>query len=441
MSLGLALCSAGIAFMPLPAANAAFVERPPLREVARSPLFWLGAAVLGVIAVQALNPAWRYVSNSQDWWLQPVAHVPWLPRGVDAPFTLSNSGRALVILGSVWLQTLAVWIGLRRRRSFHLLFSILVANAALLVVLEILQALTGASGIFWDYTPSSGSFVASFIYRNHAGAYFNLMVALAASLGWWHFRQAQKTHAKSSPAALLAFIAAGIALVVVLSASRMSIANLVAFLGLTVLLIVVRRLRKNRQGFLRADLIVLWLALAGIGGVVVLCVEVDKVRERILHLVEDPRASSRDRALVAQASIEMLRESWPAGWGAGCFRHGFPLYAAHHPEIYRSRPETQLYWEYTHNDFLQFAIELGLYGMCPLLLLILAALVRLGRARFWRSVVSNSLVLAVVLLGLHSTVDFVLQNPAILHTAGFLLIGALRWVELDAPATALRGSA
>jgi len=54
--------------------------------------------------------------------------------------------------------------------------------------------------------------------------------------------------------------------------------------------------------------------------------------------------------------------------------------------------------------------------------------------RFWRSVVSFSLVLAVGLLALHSTVDFVLQNPAILHTAAFLLIAAIRWIELETPA-------
>jgi len=210
--------------------------------------------------------------------------------------------------------------------------------------------------------------------------------------------------------------------------------NLLAFLGLTALAIAARRLRRRSDFFPRADIVVLCLTLAGAAGVTTLCLQVEKVRVRFLQLVKDPQASAQDRIIAGKASVEMLLESWPSGWGAGCFRHGFPLYAVQHPEIYLSRPNTQRYWEYAHNDPLQFAIEFGLFGVLPLALLFALVLARLWRVRFWRSVVSFSLVLAVGLLALHSTVDFVLQNPAILHTAAFLLIAAIRWIELETPA-------
>jgi len=430
VSLGLALISAGIAFLPVRPPDPA--EGPSAaRRLLRSPFAWLSAAVLVVIFVQALNPAWRLTRDHQSWWLEPLPHLAWLPRSVEAPFDQSNPWRSLVIYGAVGLQAAAIGGGFKCRQSFHFLGAVLVGNAALLSLLGLLQDLTGTTRIFWQYAPSNDSFVSSFIYRNHAGAYFNLMVALATGLGWWHFRHARRTHAKSSPAALLGVIAAGAGALVGFSASRMSIVNLLAFLGLTALGIAARRLRRRRHVSPRADLVVLCLMLAGAGGVTTLCLQVEKVRVRFLHLVEDPQASAQDRIIAGRASVAMLLESWPSGWGAGCFRHGFPMYAAQHPEIYLSRPNVQRYWEYAHNDPLQFAIEFGLFGVLPLALLAALVLARLWRVRFWRSVVSSSLVLAVGLLALHSTVDFVLQNPAILHTAAFLLIAAIRWIELE----------
>ncbi|MGA3007493.1 MAG: hypothetical protein ABSE59_06340, partial [Opitutaceae bacterium] len=51
----------------------------------------------------------------------------------------------------------------------------------------------------------------------------------------------------------------------------------------------------------------------------------------------------------------------------------------------------------------------------------------------WRNAVSLSVVLGCALTLLHASFDFVFQNPAVLLTWSVLLVGAVRWAELDQP--------
>jgi FtsH-binding integral membrane protein len=92
-----------------------------------------------------------------------------------------------------------------------------------------LEQLTYAKRIFWSYLPSNSSFIASFIYRNHAGPYLNLMVALAAGLAFWHHERSQLRPGKTGPSVILAFLTAFVATMVIFSYSRGSIAVLLAF--------------------------------------------------------------------------------------------------------------------------------------------------------------------------------------------------------------------
>ena len=71
------------------------VRRWPARQLFAFPVFWLGLLFLGYLVIQGLNPAWRFLSNEDTWWLEPVAHISWLPSSVDAPFVRANSWRTL----------------------------------------------------------------------------------------------------------------------------------------------------------------------------------------------------------------------------------------------------------------------------------------------------------------------------------------------------------
>jgi O-antigen ligase len=119
------------------------------------------------------------------------------------------------------------------------------------------------------------------------------------------------------------------------------------------------------------------------------------------------------------------------GWGAGCFRFGFPQHLYRHPEIYYSGTERRKLWEHAHNDLLEYPIEFGVAGS----LLLAAGLGWLGwqllRRRFWNNPLALPAVLGLALTVVHAYGDFVFQTPAILFTWAVVLLAAGRWAELD----------
>ncbi len=403
----------------------------PLQRLWRFPLFWLGLAVLGYILVQALNPAWRHRSNAAYWWLEPVEHVAWLPSGMAVPFAVAGPWRALLIMASLWLTVCTVWIGFMRRLSFRLLFTILVANGVVLAFLGLAQQLTQAKGIFWLVPSSSSSFVASFIYRNHAGAYLNLILALAAGLAWWHFARSSRHFEKSSPAGVFTFGALILGVMVLFTLSRGSALTLLGFTAVTAVAFFWDQLRRPRHERNGVVLVGLCLLLAGFLAVGFYSLKADKVWARFEGMLVDPVASARDRTQAHAATIDMFKARPVLGWGAGCFRYGFPGYVSRYPDIYYSGISRRKFWEHAHNDVLEFPTEYGLAGAA----LLLGAAGWLGaqllRRRFWSNPLALPVALGAALTVVHAWGDFVFQNPAILCTWAVLLLAAARWLELD----------
>ncbi len=437
-SLGFSLVGFLLALIPRQAEDG-WSSRPPAgagpaARLLRLPVFWVGLAVLGYILAQYCNPAWRYASTADSWWLEPVTHVTWLPAGIDAPLALASPGRSLVIYGSLWLLVCSVAVGFLRRHSYRMLFNLLAGNALALSLLGLLQVATGAKRIFWLYLPSNGSFASSFIYPNHAGAYLNLMVALATGLALWSYRRAQHGLEKPAQAGLFALIAESTGLMVVLSCSRASISLLLVFTLLTCCAYAYRLLqRKPAPGGRRPDLVPLLLTLAAFLGTVIVTLNTERVWGRFAELLAHPAQAAQGRHLAARAAGDMLADRWVLGWGAGGFRHAFPLYAQHYPEIYDGGGGRKL-WEHAHNDLIELPLELGLAGLLPVLLILGHGFWRGAARPTRRNAISASLWLGCGLLLLHAGVDFVLQNPAVLLTAGVLFTGLLRWAELDNPA-------
>jgi hypothetical protein len=327
-----------------------------------------------------------------------------------------------------------VWLGLRRRQSYRWLFVVLVVNAALLALLGLLQQLTGADRIFWTYHPSNPLFAASFIYRNHTGAYLNLLLALAVGLAWWHFTRAQRRGEKSSPAVVFVFLAAVVAVMILFTYSRFSILLLLGFLALAAGGFFLRQLlgagglRRHAGPALFALVCLAFAATAGVS------LGIDKVWTRFATVWTDPAASARSRTLARHAAEAMLGDRWRLGWGAGCFRYNFPRYANQAPEIYNAGGGQIRFWEHAHCDLLEFPIEFGAVGMLPLLVALGWGAARLVRQRVWRNPLALLVLLGGLLTLVHAGADFVFQSPAILLTWAVLMLAAIRWAELDAPA-------
>lgn len=408
----------------------------PAAALRRFPVFWAGVVLLALITVQALNPAWQYARDDASWWLEPVRHVPWLPAGIDAPFDRSNPWRALIVLGSLWLQLGAIWIGLRRRESFERLFMVLTANAVLLAVLALAQKMSGAKEIFWTYRPSNESFVASFIYPNHASAYFNLMVAVTLGLAWQRYRHVRVGRASIAGARLLTAAAVLCGIAVVFTFSRAAIVLLLGFALAIGAVIAIRRSTSREHAEDHPEFLPLALALVVVLGAGLGSLGADRLRIRFAPLLSDPAATALSRQVASQATAEMFLDRWVWGWGAGCFRHAFPLFSRHHPQIYGDDSTGLKYWEHAHNDLLQFPAELGVVGMAPVIFVALWAGRRLVRKKFWRQPMALSGVAGCGMTLLHASVDFVFQNPAVLLTWSTIPIVLLRWPDAEPPKSA-----
>ena len=402
-------------------------------KLVRFPIFWLGLAFLGYIVVQALNPAWVYQTDGKSWWMKKnLDSIEWLPSGVDVPIEMWGPWRMLMIYASVWLTVCAAWIGFTRRKSLQTLFSVLAGNAFLLAGLGIAERALGAKKIFWFWQPPASYFVSSFVYKNHAGAYFNLLLSLCAGLAYWHYERSQRRLDKSSPSGLFGFFGTAVAMIVFFSYSRTATILMFVFLIVALLLFFWNGFMKtasgNRPTFMLAVLLITFLAFVRIG---LTSLRTEKVIERLSELREQfdfERVGTRTRA--AEATWDMARERLLTGWGAGSFRFIFPIFQQHYPEIYADHNH-RFYWDHAHNDYIEFLAEFGIIGVAIILAGSSYTALKMVKTYAWENPLTLFLSIGILVSVVHSIVDFNFYNPAILTTWCVLLYTLIRWSELE----------
>lgn len=409
----------------------------PVRVLVRLPLFWLGLALLGYVALQASNPAWVWRQDDKVWWLERRDALTWLPAGIDAPLDRMSTWRVLVIWASPFLAVTAAWLGLTRRRTVQFLTVLFVVNATAIALLGIVQKVSGTNKIFWEYAFKAEVF-GTFIYRNHGAAYLLLGIAVALGLGIRHYLHGEARGARSTPAPVFAFLAVLLAAGVVVSTSRL---GAVFGSGLMVLLLGVFATQLLRSGLARRTLpIFAAIAVTGFGGWALSQVDLERFFQRFSELTDGEGEASLH---IRVSAAEMAREMWVdhpwLGIGAGGYRHLEALYSPRVPVLPReitftdrNRHHVSRYWTHdAHNDHLQLLAELGLAGGLLAYGLLAGGLAALT-ARHRRS---NSLVYAVLLATMTLLVlavfDFPFLNPAILGSLALLIPLACRWADLE----------
>lgn len=404
----------------------------PLPRLLRFPLFWLGLGLLVLLCVQAANPSWVWERDAKTWWLRRVNDIPWLPTSIDTPFERFDLWRQFIIYATVWVTSCSLWIGITRRRSMQIILGVLVANAAILGLIGFVHRASGEAKLLWIREfPGAGSF-ASFVYQNHAGAYFSMISFAALGLAVWHYFEGRKKMARSTPAALWGLAAVLLVFAVVFSLSRGAIISLVVFGAAAMVALLLLRFTSATQSTMPSIVpAMLVLMVVGTAGYMVRNVDFSAVRFRFEELaklkVNDP--SYVGRKLARESATQMEEDHWMRGVGAGGFRYLFPEYIKDKPEIYE---HGQYFWEHAHIDWLEIPIELGLAG----LLLIGAgfgwAVWRWFSWGGWRHPLVLMIGLGVAQVMAHALIDFPFQNPAILTTWWALLVISLRWLEIEA---------
>ena len=132
---------------------------------------------------------------------------------------------------------------------------------------------------------------------------------------------------------------------------------------------------------------------------------VEKVKQRLV----ETSLSSETRDEVVRDSIPLILEYPVFGTGGGSFYSSFPKYHAEHYGFF---------YNHAHNDYIQFAAELGLpiailLGAMVLYCLFISLKTIVKRKTPLYQGVSFGCAVAIIHMILHSTVDFSLQSPAI----------------------------
>lgn len=395
----------------------------------RFPIFWLGLLLLAWITTQALNPAWVRVTDGQYWWLFPRLHIDWLPTSVRAPFLAGNTWRYLMNDATAWLTVCAIWIGFTRRRTLQRFFVVLAAQGVLLGLLAMAQRLTGATQVFWSVTSANPEFFASFIYKNHAGAYLNLILEVSVALSAWYYFRGLRRMEKSNPAGLFAFFACVLAVDIFVSLSRASLAMMALFFAVALAIFFIHLLRNPglpRKPSVLIAMVSIFAVFAALG---LRSLSADRAWDRVQQLFAERDTSFAMREQVTQAAMEMYREHWLTGTGANDFRFLFPPYQKKYPLIYGGNGHPQLYWEHVHNDLLEIPLELGLPAVVILLCGAGYWFVLLVRHRAIDHPFCLIVVAGCLLTVLHARWDFVFQNPAILVTWCALWPATVRWLQ------------
>lgn len=250
----------------------------------------------------------------------------------------------------------------------------------------------------------------SFVYQNHFANYLALALSVAIGL---LLSQLSSERTKRSWRQLFRDI-----LSTVLSAKMMlRLAMILMVIGL-----VMSRSRMGNAAFFAALILVALLALwfykrppALLKPLVVSILLLDMLLVSSMFGLEKLQERYQDTSFASEARDEVVRDSLPllsehawTGSGGGTF---YTIFPAVQPKAYSG------FYDHAHNDYLQFAIELGIpvSGLLLAWLLWLSYLalqvMRTHDHKLERGL-SFAALMALVHMALHSTVDFSLQAPA-----------------------------
>ena len=146
--------------------------------------------------------------------------------------------------------------------------------------------------------------------------------------------------------------------------------------------------------------------------------------ERVAERMEEVTLESQRRDEYVIYTTDIIEDHLLFGIGAGSYYGVFPKYRTN---------EFPGLVDHAHNDYIEFASELGLIGFIPLSLFVLVSLwaaIRaqsLRRSQLMRGMAFAS-VMGISAILIHSTVDFNLQIPA--NALMFIFLCALAWIAL-----------
>ena len=395
------------------------------------------ALPLGILGLWVLQQALYVVPLPQSWAaaLSPeaarlhalaAAFAPTegtVPLSTDPYASKLSLIKTLAYAGSFFL-TLAL---VNTRARMRWLAAALVFGALAHSVYAVLMHLAGVNGRFFGVFVAHGSAASGFFWnRNHFAGYLEMTLALGIGLliaglstrraeSWRQFAR-NTLEWMLSPKMVLRL--ALCVLVIALTTTHSRMGNTAFFASLLIAGVVgiaLSRHATRNAVLLLSSLVIIDLMIVGSWFGV----------ERLVQRMEATTAQEVvERETPAAHTLAMLERSPVFGLGPGTFYVSF--------EPYRP-PEVVDYYNFTHNDYAQFAAESGLLGIALIgafVLVILAAALRaqgIRRDPLMRGL-SFACIMGVAAILIHSSADFNLQIPS--NAVYFMVLLALGWISL-----------
>lgn len=421
-----------LAFLPLLAVALYGLIQPGInRHAAGGAVFCLAVCCLPLLQLVHLPAkAWTALAGRA-----PVAESYRILEIAPRAHSLSLAPRetwlslaALIVPATVFLLTCQ--LGLRHRRYLSL---VVLAAGSVGVLLGLLQVAQGQSSPlrFFEFTNTTEA-VGFFANRNHFAALLYTLMLLTAAWTVHVARAAEHVHgAERFSARNLAPVLASFTMLVVLVAAQ-AMARSRAGLALTMLALLAAfalTLPDRKQGSGK----LLNRIYAGALTVAVLLVIQYSLYWTLERFGADPLADWR--IPFARTTLAAAKEFAPFGSGLGSFE---PVYAAREKV---ADLLVNIYANHAHNDLAEIALETGAFGLLLLAVLVVWLLMRLvemwrvqrrgdaarpaaGAARRGRDIdfaLMRAAGIVVVLILLHSLVDYPLRTGAMMAVFAFAL--------------------
>ena len=325
---------------------------------------------------------------------------------------------------AIFFLTLAL---VSRRARILTLARVLVYVAVAQAVYAVLLHLGGANEEWFGTLIAQGdSASGTYANRNHFAGYLEMMLALGIGLliaglsdrtadTWKKFFR-HTIDWILSPKMILRL--ALCILVIALTTTHSRMGNTAFFSSLLIagaIGIALSRHATRNTVILLASLIAIDLFIVGSW------FGVEKLAQR---LEQTTTQDVREREEPSAYTLPLIRDYAVFGSGPGSFHVAFPRYRP---------PSVANFYDYTHNDYIQFASESGIPGFLVLGGFVVAALAAAVVAQWKRRDplmrgMSFACIMGVTSILIHSWVDFNLQIPA--NASLFMVLLALGWISL-----------
>ncbi|WP_019026688.1 O-antigen ligase family protein [Colwellia piezophila] len=261
------------------------------------------------------------------------------------------------------------------------------------------------------YIPYTKEAVGSFIYKNQLANYLALCLSIGIGVLISQLSLTGSSHRVRHKIRDIASIILStkvlirlslIIMIIALILTRSRMGNSAFFLALAAISVFSFFFYNRKPKYLRHLILSFFIVDLILVGAIF---GVEKVKQRLM----ETSLASETRDEVVRDSIPMILEYPVFGTGGGSFYSSFSQYQA---QAYSG------FYDHAHNDYIQFAVELGLpitflLGAMVLYCLFISLKTIVKRKTALYQGVSFGCAAAIIHMLLHATVDFSLQSPAI----------------------------